>query len=88
MGSEKSNKMKTLTLDMPDSVDFDDKEATMAIAARLFEKGKLSLGQAAKLAGLSKSDFMEALSDYNVSIFNYPPDNLTSDLRNAESYSL
>ena len=56
--------MKTLHLNIPETVDFDDKEAVMAIASRLYEKGKLSLGQAAELVGLSKRAFMEALVNY------------------------
>ena len=44
--------MKTLTINLPDTVDFDDKEALMTIASRLYEKGKLSLGQAAEVVGL------------------------------------
>src|SRR5258706_9035600 len=63
--------MRTLHLNIPETVDFDDKEAIMAIASRLYEKGKLSLGQAAELAGLSKGAFMETLSNYGVSVFNY-----------------
>jgi predicted HTH domain antitoxin len=64
--------MKTITINIPDTVQIDDKEALMAIASRLYEKGKLSLGQAAELVGLSKSTFMEMLNAYGVSVFNYP----------------
>lgn len=80
--------MKTLTLNIPDTVDFDDKEALMAIASRLFEKGKLSLGQAAELVGLSKSAFIEILGTYGVSVFNYPSSDLDQDVENAKSYNL
>ena len=80
--------MKTLVLDMPDTVDFDDREARMAIAARLYEKGKLSLGQAAQLAGVSKRKFMETLGEFNVSVFNYPPEELETDIRNAADHSV
>ena len=37
----------------------------------MFEIGKLTLGQAANLAELSKLAFSEILADYNVSIVNY-----------------
>ena len=80
--------MKTITLNIPDTVDFDDKEALMAIASRLFEKGKLSLGQAAELVGLSKRAFMEILGTYGVSVFNYPSSDLDQDVENAKSYNL
>jgi predicted HTH domain antitoxin len=80
--------MKTLILNIPDTVDFDDKEAIMTIASSLYEKGKLSLGQAAQLAGLSKQAFMETLGAYGVSVFNHPSSELDRDVENAKSYNL
>jgi predicted HTH domain antitoxin len=80
--------MKTITLNMPDTVDFDDKEALMVIASRLYEKGKLTLGQAAELVGLSKRAFMEILGSYGVSVFNYPSSDLDRDVENAKSHNL
>lgn len=75
--------MKTLTLNIPDSLDLDDKEVTMLVATRLYEQGKLSLGQAAELAGLSKRTFAELLGRYQVSLFNYPASDLARDIQNA-----
>lgn len=80
--------MKILKLNMPDTVVFDDKEATMAIASRLYEKGKLSLGQAAELVGLSKGAFMEISGNYGVSVFNYSSSELDRDVKNAKSHNL
>lgn len=80
--------MKTITINIPDTVDFDDKEALMVIASRLYEKGKLSLGQAADLVGFSKSTFMEMLGTYGVSIFNYPSADLERDIENVKSHNL
>lgn len=75
--------MKTLTLPVPDTFDLDKNEVLMLIATKLYEKGNLSLGQAAELAGLSKSTFAELLSKYNVSIFNFPANDLIEDVANA-----
>ena len=75
--------MKVITLNMPDSVNVDDKEAAMLLAASLYEKGKLSLGQAAEVAGLTKRTFAELLGRYGVSIFNYPATDLIKDVKNA-----
>ncbi len=75
--------MKTVTLNIPDGVDIDDKEISMLVAAKLYEQRKLSLGQAAELAGLSKRTFAELLGRYNVSIFNYPASDLSRDVKNA-----
>ena len=75
--------MKTLTFNIPDSLDLDDKEVAMLVATRLYEQGKLSLGQAAELVGLTKRTFAELLGRYNVSIFNYPASDLSRDVKNA-----
>lgn len=80
--------MKTLVLNIPDTVEIDDRDAIMAIASRLFEKGKLSLGQAAELAGLSKQSFMEILGTYGVSVFNHPATDLDRDVENAKSHNI
>jgi predicted HTH domain antitoxin len=75
--------MKHLTLDIPDTLNIDDAEASMLFAAMLYEQGRLSLGQAADLAHLPKRTFAERLGTYNVSLFNYPPDELVNDKANA-----
>ena len=75
--------MKTLTLNIPDSLDFDNKDLAMLTATQLYEQGKLSLGQAAELAGLTKRTFAELLNKFNVSIFNYPESDLSEDVSNA-----
>ncbi|NQU81482.1 MAG: UPF0175 family protein [Bacteroidetes bacterium] len=80
--------MKTIQFNIPDTIDLNDREAKMLLASRLFEKGKLSLGQAAELVGLSKRAFMEILSDYDVSIYNYPVEDLDNDIKNARDYSI
>lgn len=75
--------MKTITLNIPDSLDLDEKEAKTMLAAKLYEKGTLSLGQAAELAGYTKRTFMELLGNYGVSIFNYSAEEIISDVANA-----
>ena len=75
--------MKTLTINLPDTLEMDDRELVMIVAARLYEQGKLSLGQAAEVAGLSKRTFAELLGSYNVSIFNFPASDLSKDVVNA-----
>ena len=55
--------MKELTLYIPKDFDLDKVETKKFLAAKLYEAGKLSLGQAADLAGMSKTDFSEILSD-------------------------
>ena len=78
--------MKIITLNIPDSVYIDEKEARTLLAAKLYEKGSLSLGQAAELAGYSKRAFMEILGDYDVSVFNYSDEELETDILHGQSY--
>jgi len=75
--------MKTVTLNIPDSLDMDNRDVAMLVATQLYEQGKLSLGQAAEVVGLTKRTFAELLGKYNVSIFNYPASDLTRDVANA-----
>ena len=75
--------MKTLTLNIPDNLEMDNKEVLLLVASKLYEQGKLSLGQAADVAGLTKRTFAEILSKYNVSIFNFPATDLSRDVANA-----
>ena len=75
--------MKTLTINIPDSLEMDNKEVLLLLASKLYEQGKLSLGQAADLAGLTKRTFAEILEKYNVSIFNFPVIDLAKDVANA-----
>ena len=75
--------MKTLALNVPESVELDNIELTTFIAAKLFEASTLTISQAAEMAGLSIADFMDILYKYNVSIFNYPASELESDVKNA-----
>ena len=61
-------------------------EGTAKAAGRktkLYEQGKLSLGQAAELVGMTKRTFTEILGKYDVSIFNYPATELSRDVKNA-----
>ncbi|QAA82178.1 UPF0175 family protein [Aequorivita sp. H23M31] len=60
--------MKSLSLNIPSGLDLDPNELAIFIASRLYEKGRLSSGQAAEMAGLTKGPFAELLGRYNVSM--------------------
>jgi predicted HTH domain antitoxin len=75
--------MKTLSLDIPDFVDVDLKDVRFMLAAKLYELGKLSLGQAAELVGVSKRTFIEVVGSYGVSVLNYSPEELDRDFISA-----
>ena len=72
--------MKHLTLNIPDSLQLEEKETRRFLAAKMYEIGKLSLGQAAELAGLTKNTFSELLADYDVSLINYRPSEIARDV--------
>lgn len=48
------------------------REMRLAAAIKWFEMGRLSQGRAAEIAGLSRAAFLEALSRFEVSPFQYP----------------
>jgi predicted HTH domain antitoxin len=75
--------MRTITLEIPDDVNLKDYDLSMIIAAKLYEDGILSSGQAAQLAGLSKRTFIELLGKYGVSVFSTSLTDLHSDIANA-----
>lgn len=75
--------MRTIQLHIPEDVDLKDLDFSMIIAAKLYEDGKLSSGQAAQLAGLSKRTFIELLGKYGASIFSKSISELHSDIANA-----
>ncbi|HWV32301.1 MAG TPA: UPF0175 family protein [Dyadobacter sp.] len=71
--------MTTITLQVPDSLGEHQNDTVRFIAAKLYESGKLSLGQAAEMAGLTKRTFAELLGDYGVSLLNYPVSDMLAD---------
>lgn len=75
--------MRILTINIPDNLELDNTEVLLLIASKLYEQGRLSLGQAADVAGLNKRTFVEALYKYDVSPFNFPATDLTRDVANA-----
>ncbi len=64
-------------------MELDDREVVMMVASKLYEQGRLSLGQAADLVGLTKPTFAELLGKYGVSLFNYPASDIERDVKNA-----
>jgi predicted HTH domain antitoxin len=55
-------------------------EVKLLLSIKLYEVGKVSLGQAAKLAGFSKRAFIEVLGRYKIPVFNYSPEELRQEL--------
>ncbi len=68
-----------LKVELPSSLSGD--EAKTFLAIKLYEVGKVSLGQAAKTAGYSKRAFMEILGHYRVPVFDYSPEELRQEIK-------
>lgn len=71
----------TLELKLPDSVQLSEFDIKMTLAAKLYEDGTLSGGQAAEMVGITKRAFLENLGKYGVSIFGYTAEELREDLK-------
>jgi predicted HTH domain antitoxin len=82
MGGIQMNQ-RTLQLSFPNTIEQSDEELRLLIAAKLYENGTLTSGQAAELAGLSKRAFIEEIGNYNVSIFSGLVADLEADIQNA-----
>ena len=84
--------MTQLTLDMPESAfaslhqapkEF-AQEMRIAAAIKWYELGRFSQGRAAEIAGLTRAGFIDALSRYKVSPFQYTEEDLAEELRDAD----
>ncbi|MDM8548724.1 UPF0175 family protein [Desulfobacterales bacterium HSG2] len=60
-----------------------EREAKMAMAAKLFELGRISSGTAAEIAGIPRVRFLLQLSDYGVPMIDLTEEELRTDLENA-----
>ena len=73
------------SLQIPDDVlkqaGISEREAVVELACRLFETGRLSLCLAARLAGVSQSEFEDTLLDKHIPLYRYTTTDLQGDLR-------
>jgi len=83
--------MEKLTLEIPEEVLISLKESPQEFsksililsAVKLYELGKLSSGRAAQLAGLTRVEFLQSLSRFNVPVFDLSSEELERDIQNA-----
>ncbi len=78
--------MQTVTITFPHQVPADDFEVKMMVAGGLYEKGKLSSGDAAEILGVSKRTFIELLGKYGFNIFGYNEIEILQDLKNLKEW--
>jgi len=81
-----------LTIDMPEDVfsairkspvEF-AAEMRLAAAVKWYELAEVSQGKAAEIAGLTREGFIAALHRFKVSPFQYTPEEVIRELRDAE----
>ena len=75
---------KVLKISIPKHISIDEYEARLLLAVELYREGRLTLKQAAELAGLCVEDFMKELSRRKISIINLDEEELGEELRIAE----
>ncbi|MEL6232424.1 MAG: UPF0175 family protein [Cyanobacteria bacterium J06627_3] len=59
-------------------------EMRIAAAVKWYELEQVSQGKAAEIAGLTRADFIQALSRYHISPFQYTEADLIQELSNAD----
>ncbi len=69
--------MSELKVELPPEVPVE--EARLLLTVKLFETGRISLGQAARMAGYSKRAFMELLGKLGGAVFDYPAEDLREE---------
>lgn len=55
-------------------------EGRLMMALKFFELGRLSLGQAAEVAGYSKRAFIDVLGQYGIPVADYPASELANEV--------
>ena len=78
--------MTTLTLEVPASLEHDREDTLRFLAAKLYESGRLTLGQAAQIAGMKKWDFAEILSNYGVDYIQYTFEDVMADVERISNH--
>jgi predicted HTH domain antitoxin len=83
--------MSAVTVQLPDDLDLalnvpaDELAHTVLVAAavKLFERGKISAGKAAELAGMPKPLFLVTLAEWGVSASTLSAEDIAQDIANA-----
>ncbi len=74
---------KVLRISILEYIGIDEYEARLLLAIELYREGRLTIKQAAELAGLCVEDFMRELSRRKISIINFDKEELEEELRIA-----
>ena len=88
--------MVTVTFELPGDVlssvrkdsDHFTQELRLAAAVKWYEMGEVSQSRAAEIAGLSRSEFIEALGRFEISVFQYNVTEIAEEQIKLEDGSL
>lgn len=75
--------MQTISVRLPNFSSVSEFDARIILAGELYERGKLSLGQAAEVVGLSKRAFIEIMGKYGFRLFSESIEDFRNDLAHA-----
>jgi predicted HTH domain antitoxin len=75
--------MQTISVKLPLFASVSEFDARVILAGELYVRGRLSLGQAAEVAGLSKRAFIEIMGKYGFSLFSESIEDFRHDLETA-----
>jgi predicted HTH domain antitoxin len=68
-----------MTIQVPELLEQEHDETVRFLAAKLYEAGKLSLGQAAEMCGMKKWDFPAVLAKFDIAYFQYTAEDVIRD---------
>ena len=60
------------------------REMRIAAAVKWYEMGTISQGKAAEIAGVNRAEFLNVLSRYQVSPFQYTPEELAEEIASLD----
>lgn len=72
--------MNTIEMKFQLPMTLSEDEVRLLLAVKLFEESKITLGQAANLAGFTKRAFIDVLDRYAVPVINYSPEELRQEV--------
>ena len=84
--------MKTISIELPTTVfsalrqapDEFVQEMRIAAAVKWYELGKISQGKASEIAGLTRTEFINALSRYQVDFMQYSDSELEEEMSHVD----